>query len=63
MEIGFQRIAQHADGLLDALFAIDNIFLRDDINDLFPGIHIQVEHVLMKRINILLADLVSQYLS
>ena len=58
MEIGFQAVPQHAHGLFHPLFIVHDVFLGDHVDDLLPGAHVQVVHVVQQGFHILPADLI-----
>ena len=56
VEVGFQANAAHADGVLDALFVVHSEFLRNHVQDFFPGLHHELVHVLDEGFDVVLAD-------
>ena len=57
MKIGFQRTAHHPFWRLDNRFSVEAELLRNDLNDLFSRVHIQVVHAVDEGLDLFLADL------
>ena len=57
VEIRFERTSDHPSRKGDAMLAVNAEFLRDDVENLLAGIHVEVVHAVAELIDILLADL------
>ena len=57
MEIGLELAAEHSLRMTDTHLVVNDVFLRDDIDDLLSRRHVQLERILTQFLDFLVGDL------